>query len=181
MKQRVALSLVALLLQGPCSLLSAKAGQVFDCQDASGKVTYSTVPCAVQSRRAPSQTEASDYETFYGEWRGQTKFQQSDSSAPDGRTSLLTPLTLMIEEGGKVSGASEDSGCRILGVARPGPLPTESALDLTVSSCRNHAFNRKYTGSLALYPRQGYATIHLVSLARPDSGTTYDIGATLQR
>lgn len=180
MKRHPLVGSVSLLLLGLCCFFSATADQVFECRDASGRVTHSTVPCNVQSP-APSQNEESNYETFYGGWRGQAQFKQTASSGSDGTRRLITPLTLMIEAGGKVTGATQDSGCRILGVARPGPLPTEPALDLTVSSCKDRVFNLRYTGSLALYVRQRYATLHLVSLPRPVVGTTYDISATLQR
>jgi hypothetical protein len=125
MKRHHLVGSVALLLSGLCSFFSARSDQVFECRDASGRVSYSTVPCSGQSKPAPSENEVSNYETFYGGWRGQAQFKQTASSGSNGTTRLLTPLTLTIEAGGKVTGATRDSGCRILGVARPGPLPTE--------------------------------------------------------
>jgi hypothetical protein len=171
---------IALLLWlVPCSFFPVAAGQVFECRDASGKVSYSTVPCSIQSRPAPSQAEASDYGSFYGAWHGQTEFKDTSGAGAGARS--IAPLSLMIEEGGKVTGECQDCGCRIVGVARPGPLPTEPALDLTVSSCKKRAFNRRYTGTLALNARDRYARLHLVSLPRPLAGSTCDISGTLQR
>jgi hypothetical protein len=181
MKRPALVGSVAFLLSGLCCFSPARADPVFECRDASGRVTNSTVPCSVQSGPAPSENDESNYETFYGGWRGQAQFKQTASSGSNGTPRLLTPLTLMIDPGGKVTGSTQDSGCRIIGVARPGPLPTEPALDLTVSSCKDRVFNLRYTGSLALYVRQRYAAIHLVSMPRPVVGTTYDISATLQR
>jgi Domain of unknown function (DUF4124) len=166
-----------------CALISANADQVFQCRDASGKVTYSNTPCNLKSTQTPSEDGTSDYGSIYGEWRGQTQFKETVSGGSDRLSHLITPLTLRIEPGGKVTGASQDSGCRILGLARPGPVATEPSLDLTVSSCKDRVFNRRYTGSLALYTRQKYATLQLISLPPPLFGkpATYDISATLKR
>ena len=126
---------------------------------------------------------ASEYETFYGAWRGQTHFTATASGSAAAHAHVIAALTLVIEEGGRVTGAARDVGCRIAGAAGPGPAPTEPSLALTVSSCNQKAFNRKYTGSLVLHPRDGNARLHLVSLppSKYARAVTYDISATLKR
>jgi len=183
MNRSSAVGSVVVALLGLACAVSASAGQVFECPDATGKVTYSNVPCGVEAGPAASQAEPSSYETFYGEWQGQTQFQETVSGGPSGTARLMTPLSLKIEAGGKVTGATRDFGCRILGVARRGLASTEPDLDLTVSACKDRAFNRKYTGALVLYARQQYATIHLHSGPPPLFGkpAAYEIAATLRR
>ena len=163
--------------------LPAAADQVFECRDASGKVTLSAVPCEIGSKPAPPDAGPQDYGSIYGEWRGQTQFKETVTGGSDRLAHVMTPLILMIEEGGKVTGTTQDSGCQVAGLVRPGPAATEPALDITVSSCRERAFNRRYTGSLVLYSRQKYAALHLVSLPGPRFGkpATYDMSATLRR
>jgi len=179
MKQPQGLRLIALPLL-VCAVCSAGADQVFQCRDVSGKVTYSNVPCGSESKQTPSED---DYGSIYGEWRGQTQFKETVSGPSDRLAHLITPVTLKIDPGGKVTGVSQDSGCRILGLARPGPAATVPSLDVTVSSCRDRVFNRRYIGTFALYSRQKYATLQLVSLPPPLFGkpATYDITATLKR
>ncbi len=160
---------------------SAAADQMYECKDVSGKVTFSNIPCDVKANPTPS--DDGNYASIYGEWRGQSQFKETVAGGSSGLAHLITPMTLMIEEGGKVTGTTQDSGCRILGLVRPGMVATVPDLDLTVSSCKERVFNRRYTGSLALYTKQRYATIQLISLppgpfAKP---ATYDISATLRR
>ena len=131
----------------------------------------------------PVAQVASDYETIYGAWRGQTHFKETTTGGTGAHPHVIAAVTLVIEEGGRVTGTARDVGCRIVGVAGPGPAPTEPSLALTVSSCSQAAFNRKYTGSLVLHPRDGYASLHLVSLppSKYRKAVTYDISATLKR
>ncbi len=126
---------------------------------------------------------AANYESFYGAWRGQTSFKEAVSGSDRTNAHVIAAVTLVIEEGGRVTGAAQDVGCNIVGAAGPGPVPTEPSLAVTVSSCSHRAFNRKYTGSLVLHPRDGYATLHLVSLPPSKFGkaVTCDISATLKR
>jgi hypothetical protein len=174
---------VALLVLGLAALPLANADRVYECRDTLGKVTFSNIPCDIQQSPAPTDNATGNYDTFYGRWRGQTQFKETVTGVPNGAAHLITPLTLTIDEGGKVTGTTEDSGCRVLGIARSGPVSTVPNLDLTVSSCMNKVFNRRYTGSLSLYTRQKYATLQLYSLPPSLFGkpATYDMSATLRR
>lgn len=131
----------------------------------------------------PCSVFAAGYETPYGPWRGQTQFKETVSGGSDRLAHMITPLALTIDVGGKVTGETRDSGCRIVGVALPGPVLTMPDLDLTVSSCNNRVFNRRYTGSLVVHAHQEAATLRLRSLPPPVFGkpATYDISATLTR
>ena len=133
-------------------------------------------PCSLLPARAND-------ENVYGAWRGQTQFRETVSGGSNRLAHLIAPLTLTIEVGGTVAGAAGDSGCRIIGSTRPGPRPTMPDLDLTVSSCKERVFNRRYTGSLVLDAREQSATLRLRSLPPPLFGkpAIYDISATLRR
>src|SRR5215468_6292687 len=98
-----------------------------------------------------------DYGSPYGQWRGQAQFKETVSGGSDRLAHLIAPLTLVIEVGGTVTGATQDSGCRIIGVVGPGPVATVPSLDLTMSSCKDRVFNRRYTGTLTLHTYEQYA------------------------
>jgi hypothetical protein len=162
----------------------AATEQVFQCRDASGKVTFSNVPCGGEQPKARgAEEDPSDYGTFYGEWRGQAQFKETVAGQTAGTAHIVAPLVIKIEPGGKVTGASTETGCRVLGVARPGPVATVPSFDLTLSECRHAVFNRRYSGSLGLYTQQRYATIQLISVPSlfAAQAATYDISGTLKR
>jgi hypothetical protein len=167
----------------PCTLTSANADQVFQCRDAFGKITFSNVPCSGQATPAPKDTGTSSYGTFYGEWRGQAQIKETVAGQTGNTAQSVAALTLMIEPGGKVTGISEESGCRLLGVARPGSVATVPSLDVTLSSCKEPLFNRRYAGAIGLYLEQRYATLQLLSPPMSVFGkiATYDMTATSRR
>jgi hypothetical protein len=162
---------------------SSHADQVFTCRDASGKVTFSNVPCSGQANPPPADSGTSNYSTFYGEWRGQAQIKETVAGQTGNTAHSVAALTLMIDPGGKVTGSSEESGCRVLGVAGPGPVATVPGLDVTLSAWKEPLFNRRYTGSLALYPQERYATLQLLSPPMSPFGkiASYEITATLRR
>ncbi len=70
-------------------------------------------------------------------------------------------MTIAIDPGGRVDGASSENGCRALGIARR--LAAGAAvltMDVTLSGCKTDALNRSYTGTLAAYS-DGTATFDL--------------------
>jgi Domain of unknown function (DUF4124) len=181
----VRLSLRSLSHAAVCALASisslADADQVFQCRDSVGKVTFSNVPCAGAPSSAKAE-ESAGYNTYLGEWRGQTQFKQTLAGQAAGTAHVVAPMTLMIDAGGKVTGASVEAGCRVLGVTVPGPVATVQSLDLTLSSCNENIFNRRYTGSFGLYTQQKYAEIFLVSPSMlTEKPGAYSITATLRR
>jgi len=183
MKSSDPASLCVCVLLGLSALSSAHADQIYQCKDASGKVTFSNVPCSDQASPPPADNATASYSTFYGEWRGQAQIKETVSGQSGNTAHSVSAMTLIIDPGGKVTGAGEESGCRVLGVARPGPVATVPSLDVTLSACKEPLFNRRYTGSLGLYPQQRYATLQLLSPPTPLFGkvATYDISATLRR
>jgi hypothetical protein len=168
-----------------CGLASiwsaAAADQIYQCRDKVGTVTFSNVPCTGAPASAKAQ-ESAAYDTHLGEWRGQTQFKQTLAGQVAGTAHVVAPMTLQIDAGGKVTGASVEAGCRVLGLALPGPVATLQNLDVTLSSCNESTFNRRYSGSFALHPQQKYAAIFLISSSvRIEKPGAYSITATLHR
>jgi len=161
--------------------VSVYADQVFQCRDSSGKVTFSNLSCTGTPPRAKAE-ESAAYNTYLGEWRGQTQFKQTLAGQAAGTAHVVAPMTLMIDAGGKVTGTSVEAGCRVLGLVVPGPVATVQSLDLTLSSCNESSFNRRYSGSFAIYPQQKYAAIQLISASMlTEKPGAYSITATLRR
>ena len=132
---------------------AAYAQKVYRCVD-SGKTVYSDIPCASAAtsstgsngtasveptKSSPSVTTPvtpGNYSTLYGDWRGQTQFQVTRRTEQVSAAHAVTALTIEISPQGKVTGASPDNGCRILGVASPGLVPTILTLDVSFSGCQ---------------------------------------------
>jgi hypothetical protein len=94
-------------------------------------------------------------------------------------------LTIKIESGGRLTGASNETACRALGIAAPSvtPMPMLLSLDVTMSNCLDAGFNRHYNGPLGIYPADKSAQLLLVStpilaLNRPP---VHDLLVTIRR
>lgn len=123
------------------------------------------------------------YSTLDGDWRGQVQFQASMQGRPIPDAHAVIPTVLSIDRRGKVTGSSPENGCKLVGIAAPGMMPTVIGLDITLSGCNYQDFNRRLSGTLSLYPAQKYAQLWVyafpVDLLRP--GRTFDIKGTLRR
>ena len=63
-----------------------------------------------------------DYTTPYGQWRGQAQFQATVQRQIVQEAHVVVPMTIMIDQDGKLTGEAPGNGCRLLGVASPGPM-----------------------------------------------------------
>jgi hypothetical protein len=156
------------------------ADRVFECKDASGKTTYTNVPCEGQALK-PEALEDSAYKSPFGEWLGQVQFKET--TAKGGAAHAVAPVTLMIEPGGRLTGASNETGCRMLGLASPGAAPNVVSLDVTLRDCHEEGFSRHYNGTLALYPAQHMSQLYLISIPIPGEAkvATHDLSGTMRR
>jgi hypothetical protein len=159
-----------------------------------GTVTYSDEPCggartgksaqgqATVPLPSPVTTPAGAPANFYGQWTGQAQYQATARSQPIETAHAVVTLTLIVGADGKLTGESTDNGCRALGLASPQTLETLK-LDVTLTGCRYAGFNRRYTGTFALPPEKGYATVSLLAYdTRPETpSVVYDITATMRR
>jgi hypothetical protein len=84
-----------------------------------------------------------------------------------------------------VRGVSPENGCKLLGVAAPYATPNILMLDVTLSECRYPAFNRRYSGTLALYQSSNTVQFSLqsINVASAFVGKVgyLDIKATMRR
>ena len=99
----------------------------------------------------PSLAMAQERASFTGEWRGQAQYQATVAGVVDAAAHSVTNLTIALEAGGKVRGASTENGCRLLGIGSPGPVATITTLDVTFSGCQYAGLNRRFGGTLAMY------------------------------
>lgn len=157
-----------------------------------GKTVFTDRPCAtelpVSSRPQPQPAAAATagdaaYSTTAGAWRGQAQFQATVNGAVVGDAHSVVPMVIEIDPQGKITGVSTDNGCRLLGVASPGFLPTMANLDITFTNCEYPGFNRRMSGTLSVYQGQKHAQLSLngIQMAPGRIAATYDIRATLRR
>lgn len=135
---------------------------------------------------APGRAIDLDYATPYGNWWGQTQYQASVRGQPVPEAHAVVPLAINIDQRGRVSGASRDNGCQLLGVAAPYVTTAILTLDVTLSGCRYPALNRRYQGSLTVNARDNSARFYLrafdaVTGALGAGPASYDIKATMKR
>jgi hypothetical protein len=171
--------LAVAILATPLSALAAD--RVFECKDANGKTTYTNVPCEGQALK-PEAHEDSAYKSPYGVWLGQVQLKETTTKGAAAHA--VAPLTIMVEAGGKLTGASNETGCHLLGIASPSPAtPNLLNLDATLTGCQDAGFSRHYNGSLALYPAQRYMQLMLLSPPRPGDApvATHDLTGTMRR
>jgi hypothetical protein len=176
--RQIVLWVVAALAVAICA--DAAASDVVQCKDASGKITFSNIPCSGQTPK-PESIETSAYSTPYGEWLGQIQFKEA--SAKGAAAKAVAALTIKIESGGRLTGASNETGCRALGIAAPSVTPMLLSLDVTLSNCLDAGFNRHYNGSLAVYPAEKSAQLMLMSTPMPaiNPPPVYDLRGTMRR
>lgn len=184
-------SYVCLVLS--CFASNDAAGQsIYRCMQ-NGRTTFSDKPCteggkvqqppnttAPDSQTTPSTVEGAENASPYGEWRGQTQFQATVKGQRVTDAHSVVPMTIAIDRQGKVTGASPENGCRLLGIAAPGPVPTVLHMDVSLRGCQYAPYNRRFAGTLALYLRDKHIQLSLTSIA-PLASHILDIRATMRR
>jgi len=139
-------------------------------------------PAASASEATGNQTTAP--ESIVGQWRGQTQFQGAEEGRELQEVHSVVPLVLTFSADGKVSGASADNGCTLLGIWVPGVTPRLFTLDVTLSECRYAGLNRRYSGTVTTNHTDGSAVLGLQADTLPVPGLPrrrYDVAATLRR
>lgn len=131
---------------------------------------------------ASSAAYADDYASPYGEWRGQTQYQPFIRTTSDPAGHTVTNLTIDISLQGKVVGMSTENGCRMLGLAAPGIMPTIVTLNVTLTGCVYPGFNRTYNGHLSVFSKERYTKFSLQAIdVSSGKAGTYNITATMRR
>ena len=171
----------------------AKAQAIYRCEQG-GKVTYTDAPCEKPLIQqvggapaiSPPRTQkviGGGYTNPYGPWSGQTQFQIMNTNVVQSEgTHFIAFMDVMIGEDGKVTGASAENSCRMLGLASPGYTPAMLNLDVTLSNCPAKLFNRRYHGTLSMNPKQRTAQLYVRALQIGiGQAVNADIKATLAR
>jgi hypothetical protein len=201
--QPLAYALFSFVVLGIISFTHAHADEPFYRCIVNGKTIYTDKPCdaltlpGVEGLSAPiSSTTAGqagksaqsielDYTTPYGIWRGQAQYQASEKGQVLSDAHAVLPLVIQVEKQGRVRGTSPDNGCKMLGIAAPSVTPNVLMLDVTLSECRYPAFNRRYSGTLALYQPSNSVqfSLHSINAASAFIGKVgyLEIKATMRR
>ena len=119
-----------------------------------------------------------------GDWREQTQFQAAQNSVEIEEAHTVVPLVLMFSADGKVSAASADNGCTLLGLWAPGLTARLFTLDVTLKGCHYAGLNRRYSGQLTATFPENSAQLYLQAYIVPTPGQPmmrYDVEATLKR
>lgn len=183
------MKIIPLLLGGLLSTSIAHAQ--YRCVE-NGKTLFSDKPCVSETTSPPSRGNSqkiigdsanNTYSTNYGDWRGQVQYQASFNGQPIAEAHAVVQTTLSIDPQGKITGMSPENGCKMKGIASPGLAPTILSLDITLSGCNYSKLNRRFSGSLGLYPAEKMAQFwiyaHPIDLLNP--GQSYDIKGTMRR
>jgi hypothetical protein len=180
---KLVLSAVVLMIMG--SLAWAKT-PIYRCIK-DGQTVLTDTPCDTTATATSSEAagnQASAPESVVGQWRGQTQFQGAENGRELEEAHSVVPLVLTFSADGKVSGASPDNGCTLLGQWTPGVTPQLFTLDVTLSDCHYAGLNRRYSGTMSTGQIDQSAQLALAAITVPIPGQNarrYDIGTTLRR
>src|ERR1700684_2111902 len=103
-----------------------------------GQTVLTDTPCgAVPAASSPdaASNPTSSAESIVGQWRGQTQFQGAENGRELQEAHSVVPFVLTFSADGKVSGASADNGCTLLGLWEPNVTSRMFTLDVTLSDC----------------------------------------------
>lgn len=113
---------------------------------------------------------AGPFDNAVGDWQGQAEYLAKVNAVADDAAHAVVGLALRIEAGGKVSGASAENGCRLLGVITPFTSPQVYQSKVTLSQCRAASLNGRYMGTVQVKPQAGVLQLALTMVepgARP--------------
>lgn len=119
-----------------------------------------------------------------GKWRGQAQYQVSENGQHVGNAQSVVVLELVFDPEGKVSGASMENGCRVLGLWSQGGTPRIFALDLSFSACGYPDYNRRYSGTLLIGAPNMTAQLFLQAYTTPMLEARvrrFDVSGTMHR
>jgi len=189
---RLAASIVAVGLAFGFSP-SAQAGKtIYKCTE-DGQVTLTDKPCdgATSSDNSASsaapQTGATTIPSStnpspIGDWHGQMQYQGRESGQTLEEAHSVVPSSLTFTADGKVSGASQENGCKWLGVWSQGGRIV--SIDMSLTGCKYSGLDRRFTGTflLGVPDSSGEVLLQAFTIPLPSQGTRgYDIKGTLRR
>jgi hypothetical protein len=108
-----------------------------------------------------SAAGAGRFDNAVGTWWGQAEYLAKVNAVPDEAAQAVVDLTVTVEAGGKISGASPANGCRLSGVLTPFSSPQVHRSQVTVSGCRAQSLNGRYLGPVTVKPQAGTLALSL--------------------
>jgi hypothetical protein len=176
-----------LILLGYGSLPTTAATTVYRCSK-NGQTILTDRPCDGPADSAnPANTPSSQSATTIassstpspiGTWHGQAQYQGRENGQVMQQAHTVVPLVLEFTADGKVSGSSDDNGCKVLGVWSQSNPPQVVWVDITLSACHFAGLDRRYAGSfiLARPDSSGQLSVLATEFVR-----AYDVKGTLRR
>jgi hypothetical protein len=112
------------------------------------------------------------------------QFQEKENGQVVQAAHSVTLLNAEFVADGKITGASPENGCQMLGVWSQGSTQTIIWVDLTMSHCSYADLNRRYNGSFILARPDSTGQLQMQSIGAPfskDVAKYFDIKGTLRR
>lgn len=88
------------------------------------------------------------YESYIGAWRGPVQFHTSVAGQRDPASHQVAQAVIEVAPDGQVRGIVNDTGCKLLGLAREFVTPKQASLDVTLKGCDDPRRNQRYSGYL---------------------------------
>jgi Domain of unknown function (DUF4124) len=152
-----------------------------------GQVTLTDKPCegSGSPEQPTSSVPSSKNPSPVGTWSGQIQYHEFQNGQTVQAAHSVALLRAEFTADGKVSGASDGNGCKMLGVWSDGGQALVW-IDITLSACTYGELNRRYHGSFILARPDSSGQIAAESMGVPiilskDVAKMFDIKGTLRR
>src|SRR5882757_4476342 len=157
-----------------------------------GQITLTDKPCegspspensnATSSQSSSTTVASSSNLSPVGDWHGQIQYQGRENGQTLAEAHSVESSSLTFSADGKVSGASQEIGCKWLGVWSQGGRLV--SIDPSLTGCAYDGLNRRFTGTflLGVPDSSGEMMLQAFTLPLPGRGARlYDIKGTLRR
>jgi hypothetical protein len=157
-----------------------------------GQTTLTDHPCASTPLDPPTPSAPPSDTTLtvsapslspVGKWSGQVQYHAIENDQVLQAAHTVVPLTAEFTPDGKLSGSSDENGCKVLGIWSQDPQHIVW-LDVTLTACRFPGLNRRFGGSFLLARPASSGQLQIVATDLPHAGQgarMYDVKGTLRR
>jgi hypothetical protein len=157
-----------------------------------GQITLTDKSCDSSTSDSPSSSSApqsggtsiasSSNPSPVGDWHGQMQYQGRENGRTLEEAHSVVPSLLTFTADGKVSGGSQEKGCKWLGVWSAGGRIV--SIDMSLTGCAYGGLNRRFAGTFLLGVPDSSGEMQLQAFTMPFPGQGargYDIKGTLRR
>jgi hypothetical protein len=157
-----------------------------------GQITLTDKPCDSSTSDSPSSSSApqsggttiasSSNPSPVGDWHGQMQYQGRENGQTLEEAHSVVPSLLTFTADGKVSGGTQEKGCKWLGVWSGGGRIV--SIDMSLTGCAYGGLNRRFAGTFLLGVPDSSGEMQLQAFTMPFPGQGargYDIKGTLRR